>query len=110
MTGAERLDAFALFKPKIGDEARLAAALALFVEREDLGMVWLGLIDGHAVAACTVSYEIGLREGAVVARIADVAIEAGYDRELVARTLLLSLRAALATREIVEVNTDGAFP
>lgn len=109
MTGAERLDAFGLFQPKVGDEARLAAALALFAEREDLGMVWLGLAEGHAIAACTVSYEIGLREGAVLARIADVVVKPGCDRVLVARTLLEALRRALQTRGIVEVNTDGAF-
>ncbi|MBV8074597.1 MAG: hypothetical protein JO140_04130 [Candidatus Eremiobacteraeota bacterium] len=109
MTGAERLDAFALYKTKIGDEAKLGAALALFVEREDLGMIWLALADGHAVAACTVSYEIGLREAAVVARIADVVVEAGLKRDAVARVLLESLRDWLHTRGITETNTERAL-
>ena len=109
MTGAERLDAFALLRAKVVDQARLGAALALFAEREDLGIVWLALVAGHAVGACTVSYEIGLREGAIVARIADVVVEAGLDRTAIAGALLESLREWLRTLGIVDVNTDGAF-
>lgn len=111
MTGAERLDAFNLYVARIHDEAALGAALALFAEREDLGMVWLALEDSVAVAACTVSYEIGLREGAIVARIADVAVASSHDadRNDVARKLLSSLRDNLASRGIGLVDTSGSF-
>jgi GNAT superfamily N-acetyltransferase len=109
MTGTERPDAFALLRERVRDEQRLGAALALFVEREDLGIVWLAVAAGHAIAACTVSYEIGLREGAIVARIADVVVERGLKRDAVAEILLRSLRDWLRTRGIEYVNTDAAF-
>lgn len=109
MTGAERPDVFALYKAKTADESKLAAALSLFAEREDLGMVWLASAQGHAVAACTVSYEIGLREGGVVARISDVVVEAGLKRDAVAGILLASLRDFLRSRGITETNTERAL-
>jgi GNAT superfamily N-acetyltransferase len=109
MTGTERLDAFALYRTKIIDEPRLAAALALFVEREDLGMIWLALVAGHPVGACAISYEIGLPVGAIVARISELVVEPGLDRTAIATALLESLRDWLRTRGIVEVNAEGAF-
>ena len=109
MTGAERLDAFALYRSTIHDEAALGAALALFAEREDLGMVWLALEDGHAIAACTVSYEIGIVHGAIVARIAHVVVAQSHDRHTVARHLLETLRDTLNTRGITEFAAEDAF-
>src|SRR5579862_7291031 len=88
MTGTERLDAFALYRAQSDDETLLAAALGIFLEREDLGMIWMAYVGGRALGACSVSYEIGLPEGAVVARASHLAVEPGLERAAVATVLL----------------------
>ena len=100
MSGAERFEAFALLRPSVRDEAALGAALALFVDREDLGFVWLAFVNGHAVAAATVSYGISVACGAIAAQCDCFVVDEAARRNGIGRRTVVTLAEHLRSIDV----------
>ena len=91
MAGPERFDAFSMMKRFRTDEALLGDALSLFVDREDLGFVWLAYRDDSPVGCCSVGYVIGTDAGGVIAVVRDIYVRPEHRRQGVAKAMLASL-------------------
>src|SRR5687767_8397143 len=50
-------------------------ALDLFLERPELGFVWMAFDDDGAAGICVISYAISTSMGAVVAKLDDVSVK-----------------------------------
>jgi GNAT superfamily N-acetyltransferase len=111
MAGPERFDVARLMSVFRGDERRLADALALFVEREDFGYVWLGYAEDELVACCSVGYAISTRAGGIVARVRDLYVRPAVRRRGIATALLDALRRRLRAADVATLEVDaGADP
>src|SRR5579862_6536124 len=105
MTSADRGDAYELFRELLLEdeffrdsseayagpltersavEARLGAALSLFIERPDYGFVWMAFEDERAVGAVAVAYAISLPLGAVAATAEHAIVASGQRRRGIA--------------------------
>jgi GNAT superfamily N-acetyltransferase len=97
-----------------GGEAALDRALSMFLERPELGFVWLAFEDDEPVAACVVSFAISTSTGGIVGKLDDVFVAA--DRRgrgigsLHLESLKDELRRAGATRidTSVHIENEGA--
>ena len=86
-------------------------ALDLFLERPELGFVWLGFDEGGIAAACVISYAISTSMGAIVAKLDDVSVK--DDRRgkglgtAFLETLVEQLRKESVNRIDVAVHKDN---
>lgn len=89
-----------------GGPDALRRALALFLERPELGFVWL-VFDGEtAVGCCVVCYAISTAAGALVAKLDDVCVLPGCEGRGIGTVLIDSLRAELARRGVRRIDTS----
>jgi len=91
-----------------GDEG-MASALNLFMDRPELGFVWVGLEDGSAVAVCIVCFGISTSRGSIVARLDDVFVTEAARGRGVGTTLLSSLVSELRTIGLGRIDTSSHF-
>jgi GNAT superfamily N-acetyltransferase len=124
MDVATRADAFALLAEFLqgddhyrassavyGDGGRdaLARALDLFLERPDLGFVWLAYSDAGgvptAVGACVVCRAISTSRGTLVAKLDDVTIARAWQRQGVGGAMLAALGHELRRQGISRIDT-----
>jgi GNAT superfamily N-acetyltransferase len=96
MGGPERFDAFTLMRAFCQDESALSEALALFVDREDYGFVWLGYREDELVGCASVGYAISTAAGGLVALVRDLYVVPAARRSGVATALLAALTERLA--------------
>ena len=108
MAGPERYDAFSLMKRFRNDEAALGDALALFVDREDFGFVWLAYQDDVAVGCASVGYGIASDAGGVVATVRDLYVVPEARRIGVATALLARLHERLDALDVRRVDIPVA--
>ncbi|GAC1416365.1 MAG: hypothetical protein NVSMB64_26570 [Candidatus Velthaea sp.] len=108
MAGPERYDAFALMKRFRTDEAALGDALALFVDREDYGFVWLAYREAVPVGCASVGYAIATDAGGVVALVRDMYVVTDARRSGIATALLASLHARLDALDVERVDIPVA--
>jgi ribosomal protein S18 acetylase RimI-like enzyme len=86
-------------------------ALDLFLERPELGFVWMAFDEQGAAAICVISYAISTSMGSVVAKLDDVSVKEdrrgkGVGTELVEQ-LKEQLRKESVTRIDVAVHMDN---
>ena len=86
-------------------------ALDLFLERPELGFVWMAFDEKGAAAICVLSYAISTSMGAVVAKLDDVSVTddrrgQGVGTELIEQ-LKEQLRKESVTRIDVAVHMDN---
>jgi len=86
-------------------------ALDLFLERPELGFVWMAFDDRGVAGICVVCYAISTSMGSVVAKLDDVSVKAdrrgaGVGTELLDR-LKEQLRREAVTRIDVAVHLDN---
>jgi GNAT superfamily N-acetyltransferase len=124
MTAAMRDDARALLGAFLADDRHYLAsataygdggaealdrALGLFVERPDLGFVWLAWgREGRrrlAVGACVVCRAISTSRGGIVAKLDDVTIRDGWQGRGVGTAMLESLAAHLRNEGAGRIDT-----
>jgi ribosomal protein S18 acetylase RimI-like enzyme len=124
MTAATRADARALLGAFLADDAHYRAsaevygdggaaaldrALDLFLAHPETGFVWLAQIedDGalHTVGACVVCRAISTSRGAVVAKLDDVTIDAGWRGCGVGQRMLSALMAHLREHGIARIDS-----
>lgn len=108
MAGPERVDAYFLMQRFRSDERALSAALALFVEREDFGYVWLVYRDDSPVGCASVGYSIGTAAGGIVALVRDLYVLPDARRSGVGSALLDALHERLDAADVVQVDIPVA--
>ena len=108
MAGAERLDAFSLMKQFRADEAMLAEALALFVDRPDYGFIWLAYDDGIPAACVSAAYAIGTETGGLIATLRDLWVVPDRRRRGIGAALLATLHGRLD--QLVVTRIEATLP
>ena len=88
-----------------GNEA-LGRALVQFLERPELGFVWLAFEGDKAVGCCVVCYAISTAAGALVAKLDDVCVLSGSEGRGIGTALIDSLRAELVRRDVRRIDTS----
>jgi GNAT superfamily N-acetyltransferase len=106
MAGAERLDAFTLMKAFRSDEAALADALALFVDRPDYGFVWLAYEDGVPAACVSVSFAISTQSGGLIAQLRDLWVAPERRRRGIGSALLATLHGRLDQLDVTAIEAS----
>lgn len=100
-----------------GGEGALARALELFLERPELGFVWVAQSREEALprggnaavdvaGACVVCYAISTSRGSLVAKLDDVAVEARWQGRGVGSTMLSSLAAHLRGTGVTRIDSS----
>jgi GNAT superfamily N-acetyltransferase len=79
-------------------------ALDLFLERPELGFVWLAF-DGNAIAAsCVISYAISTSMGAVVAKLDDVSVKSDRRGKGIGTALIECLKEQLKKESVQRID------
>jgi ribosomal protein S18 acetylase RimI-like enzyme len=127
MTAADVADAFEMLRAFLNeDEHYLASSKAygdrgfqglndsldLFLERPELGFVWMAFDEKGAAAICVICYAISTSMGAVVAKLDDVSVKPDRRGQGVGTALLEQLkeqlRKEMVTRIDVAVHLDNS--
>jgi GNAT superfamily N-acetyltransferase len=91
-----------------GPEA-LARALDLFVQRPDLGFVWMARRDGEVVGCCVACYAISTSRGTLVAKLDDVNVRPGLEGQGIGSAMLDSLKEELRREGVTRIDTATHF-
>lgn len=91
-----------------GPEA-LRRALDLFVERPDLGFVWMARRGGDVVGCCVVCLAISTSRGTLVAKLDDVNVRPGLERQGIGTSMLDSLKEELRRIGATRIDTATHF-
>jgi ribosomal protein S18 acetylase RimI-like enzyme len=120
MAPGDRDDAFALFLAFLradphyrdvasaygdGGPGALARALDLFVERPELGFVWMARRGGETVGCCVVCYAISTSRGTLVAKLDDVNVRPGLEGQGIGTAMLEALKEALRAGGVTRIDT-----
>ncbi|HSS22555.1 MAG TPA: GNAT family N-acetyltransferase [Pyrinomonadaceae bacterium] len=119
MTAADVPDAFEMLRVFLNeDEHYLASskaygdrgfqglnnALDLFLERPELGFVWLAYDDAGVAGICVVCYAISTSMGAVVVKLDDVSVKANRRGQGVGTALLEQLKEQLRKDRVTRID------
>ena len=119
MGAADVRDAFQLLSEFLsGDEHYLASskaygdrgfmglndALDLFLERPELGFVWLAFDEGVVAGVCVVCYAISTSMGAVVAKLDDVSVKPERRGAGVGTAMLDQLKDQLRKESVMRID------
>jgi GNAT superfamily N-acetyltransferase len=83
----------------------IAQALGMFIERPELGFVWLAFRGGEAVGMCIICYAISTSLGAVVGKLDDVFIADGARGQGVGSSMLKALAAELKAAKVLRIDS-----
>ena len=87
-----------------GPEA-LRRALALFLERPELGFVWMARRGGEVVGCCVVCFAISTSRGGLVAKLDDVNVRPGLEGQGIGGTMMDALKAELRRIGVTRIDT-----
>ena len=79
-------------------------ALDLFLERPELGFVWMGFDEGGAAGICVVCYAISTSMGSVVAKLDDVSVKQDRRGKGVGSDLLEQLKEQLRKEAVTRID------
>jgi len=91
-----------------GPEA-LERALRLFIERPELGFVWMARDGGEVVGCCVVCYAISTSRGSIVAKLDDVNVRPGLEGRGVGSAMMASLKDELRRIGVTRIDTATHF-
>jgi GNAT superfamily N-acetyltransferase len=91
-----------------GPEA-LTRALSLFVERPDLGFVWMARDGTDVVGCCVICYAISTSRGAIVAKLDDVNVRPGLEGRGVGSAMMAALKEELRRGAVERIDTATHF-
>jgi ribosomal protein S18 acetylase RimI-like enzyme len=74
-----------------GDDAAIERAFKLFLDRPDLGFIWLTLRESKPVALVTVCFVVSTNLGGLVAKIPDFVVSTDARRQGIGRLTMASL-------------------
>lgn len=119
MGAADVQDAFHMLRAFLGeDEHYLASssaygdrgviglndALDLFLERPELGFVWLAYDEGGLAGICVVCYAISTSMGAVVAKLDDVSVQPDRRGSGIGTAMLDQLKEQLRKDSVMRID------
>jgi ribosomal protein S18 acetylase RimI-like enzyme len=119
MTAADVSDAFEMLRAFLSeDEYYLASskaygdrgfqglndALDLFLERPELGFVWMAFDDSGAAGICVICYGISTSMGSVVAKLDDVSVKEDRRGQGAGTALLEQLKEQLRKESITRID------
>ena len=79
-------------------------ALDLFLERPELGFVWMAYDDEGAAAVCVVCYAISTSMGSVVAKLDDVSVKENRRGKGVGTALMEQLKDELRREAVTRID------
>lgn len=79
-------------------------ALDLFLERPELGFVWLAFEDDEMAGICVVCYAISTSMGAVVAKLDDVSVKSDRRGKGIGSALLEDLKEQLRKESVTRID------
>ena len=82
----------------------LRTALGLFLERPDLGFVWLAHDEGGLAAACVTCYAISTSIGGLVAKLDDVSVKRDRRGKGIGTALLTQLKEQLRKDQVGRID------
>jgi GNAT superfamily N-acetyltransferase len=91
-----------------GPEA-LRRALHLFIDRPELGFVWMAWRGGEVVGCCVACFAISTSRGALVAKLDDVNVRPGLEGQGIGGAMLASLKTELRRIGVERVDTATHF-
>lgn len=94
-----------------GDEGpeALRRALALFVERPELGFVWMARQGDDVVGCCVVCFAISTSRGGLVAKLDDVNVKPGLEGRGIGTAMVASLKDELRRIGVSRIDTATHF-
>jgi ribosomal protein S18 acetylase RimI-like enzyme len=119
MTAADVSEAFGMLQTFLAeDEHYLASskaygdrgfkglndALDLFLERPELGFVWMAFDEDGAAGICVISYAISTSMGAVVAKLDDVSVKGDRQGTGIGTALLENLKVQLRNEAVARID------
>ena len=79
-------------------------ALDIFLERPELGFVWMAIDDGGAAGVCVVCYAISTSMGSVVAKLDDVFVKPDRRGHGVGTQLIEQLKEQLRKESVTRID------
>ena len=79
-------------------------SLDLFLERPELGFIWLAYDEGGVAAMCVICYAISTSMGAVVAKLDDVSVKEGRRGKGVGTALVEQLKEQLRKESVTRID------
>jgi GNAT superfamily N-acetyltransferase len=89
-----------------GGAPALERALELFLERPEIGFVWIAFLDGAAVGACVCCYAISTARGSLVVKLDDVTVDPAWQGHGVGVAMLTMLAAWLRERGVSRIDSS----
>jgi len=119
MTAADVADAFAMLQAFLAEDSHYLAssqaygdrgfqglndALDLFLERPELGFVWMAYDDEGAAGICVISYAISTSMGEVVAKLDDVSVKSDRTGQGIGTVLMDQLKEQLRRESVARID------
>jgi ribosomal protein S18 acetylase RimI-like enzyme len=119
MTAADVADAFAMLQSFLAEDEHylnssqaygdrgfqgLNDALDLFLERPELGFVWMAYDDEGAAGICVISYAISTSMGEVVAKLDDVSVKSDRTGQGIGTVLMDQLKEQLRREAVARID------
>ena len=119
MTAADVADAFAMLQVFLAEDAHylnsseaygdrgfqgLNDALDLFLERPELGFVWMAYDEDGAAGICVISYAISTSMGEVVAKLDDVSVRGDRTGKGIGTELMEQLKEQLRREAVARID------
>jgi GNAT superfamily N-acetyltransferase len=92
-----------------GGPVALRRALQLFIDRPELGFVWMARRGGEVVGCCVACFAISTSRGAVVAKLDDVNVRPGLGGRGIGGAMLASLKDELRRMGVERIDTATHF-
>ena len=91
-----------------GPEA-LRRALALFIDRPQLGFVWMARDGDDVVGCCVVCFAISTSRGGIVGKLDDVNVKPGLEGRGIGSAMMASLKEELRRIGASRIDTAAHF-
>jgi len=92
-----------------GGPDALRRALRLFIEKPELGFVWMARDAGDVVGCCVICYAISTSRGSIVAKLDDVNVRPGLEGRGVGSAMMDSLKDELRRIGVTRIDTATHF-
>lgn len=84
--------------------AATMAALRLFLERPELGLVYVARRGAEVVAVCVVCYAISTSRGGLVVKLDDVSVKSAHTGQGIGGAMLEALKATLRAQGVSRID------